>query len=222
MSIINTLSSKCKKFWPVIVIIALLGALVALSAYALYQRDQVAVLQRENETVLHEPMSGAEALDQHGITPLSPAEASNQSDTAVDLAFIVEEEKLAHDVYVALYDLWGVRVFSNISNSEATHQNMVWAVMESRGLTDPRASEPGVFTNTDLQKLYDELVAQGSKSAHDAYLVGVAIEEKDIADLDGMIARLDSKDTDIKAVLESLRDGSENHLRAFNRQVERS
>lgn len=219
---VKNVSNEFKKAWPVIVIVTLLGALVALSAYTLYQRDQVAMLQRENEAALHEPMSGTEALDQHGITPLTAAQASNQSTTADDLAFIVEEEKLAHDVYAALYDIWGARVFSNITNSEATHQNMVWAVMESRGLTDPRTNEPGVFTNADLQELYNTLVSQGTKSAHDAYLVGVAIEERDIADLDDMMARLDAKDTDIKAVLESLRDGSENHLRAFNRQVERS
>ena len=46
-------------------------------------------------------------------TTVSPAEAAS-------LQFMREEEKLAHDVYVTLYEQWGLRVFNNISRQRAT------------------------------------------------------------------------------------------------------
>jgi len=98
---------------------------------------------------------------------------------------------------------------------------MVLAVMDSRGLADPRTDTLGRFTNPDLQALYDKLVAQGNQSQSEEYKVGVIIEEVDIADLQRMIAALDPADSDIKDVYENLLHGSENHLRAFNRQVAR-
>ena len=93
--------------------------------------------------------------------------------------------------------------------------------MNSRGIADPRKSDIGKFTDPDLQALYDKLIAQGNQSQSEAYKVGVVIEETDIADINKMLKSLDPKDTDIKAVLENLLNGSENHLRAFNRQVGR-
>jgi hypothetical protein len=43
------------------------------------------------------------------------------------------------------------------------------------------------------------------------------IEEKDIADISTQLAT--ATDQDVIDVLERLRSGSENHLRAFNRQL---
>jgi hypothetical protein len=89
--------------------------------------------------------------------------------------------------------------------------------MSAMDVADPRSSEIGVFENSDLQKLYDELIAKGIESAVDAYEVGVAIEELDIADLTEMLST--ATDADMIAMMENLRRGSENHLRAFNRQL---
>jgi hypothetical protein len=133
------------------------------------------------------------------------------------LTYLIEEEKLAKDVYQAMLDLWGSKVFGNILKSEESHQSQVLSVMATRDIADPRSSEPGVFKNAELQKLYDELIAKGSKSAVDAYEVGVAIEVLDIDDLTKMLAT--AKDADVIAMMENLRRGSENHLRAFNNQL---
>ena len=137
--------------------------------------------------------------------------------TAEQLVYLIEEEKLAHDVYSKMFELWGSKVFGNILNSEASHQSQVLTVMATRDIADPRSSQEGVFKNADLQKLYDELIAKGSKSAVDAYEVGVAIEVLDIDDLTKMLAT--AKDADVIAMMENLRRGSENHLRAFNNQL---
>lgn len=137
--------------------------------------------------------------------------------TEEQLAYLIEEEKLAHDVYTKMFELWGARVFGNILNSEQSHQGQVLVVMQTRNLKDPRSPKLGVFANKNLQSLYDQLIAKGKQSAQDAYEVGITIEELDIDDLTKMLAT--AKDTDVIAMMENLRRGSENHLRAFNNQI---
>jgi hypothetical protein len=137
--------------------------------------------------------------------------------TKEQLLYLIEEEKLAHDVYEAMFAIWGARVFGNILRSEESHQSQVLTVMQARNIADPRSSTTGVFVNNELQALYNQLIAKGSKSAIDAYEVGVAIEELDIDDLTKMLAT--AKDADVIAMMENLRGGSENHLRAFNNQL---
>lgn len=137
--------------------------------------------------------------------------------TSKQLVYLIEEEKLAYDIYSAMFELWGSKVFGNILKSESNHQSQVLAIMANRDIADPRSSTAGVFNDTELQTLYNELLAKGSKSAVDAYEVGVAIEVLDIDDLTKMLAT--AKDADVIAMMENLRKGSENHLRAFNNQL---
>lgn len=135
------------------------------------------------------------------------------------LLYLIEEEKLAHDVYTVMYEQYGANVFGNIFKSEQNHQGQVLTLLQARNIADPRSSERGVFSNPELQALYDQLITQGKQSTAEAYKVGVAIEEKDIADITTQLAT--ATDSDIVATLERLRTGSENHLRAFNRQLSR-
>ena len=207
--------------WQYIVIGVLSIVLIVVGAVAVMVSNDTEGHDATATTGNHENTDPKALLEEHGITPLTTAQASNSVDTAKDLTYIIEEEKLAHDVYQAMFDKWGSRIFGNIKNSETSHQSMVLAVMESRGLADPRTDTLGTFTNPDLQALYDKLVAQGNQSQAEAYEVGIIIEEVDIADLQRMIAALDPADSDIKDVYENLLHGSENHMRAFNRQVAR-
>ena len=124
-----------------------------------------------------------------------------------------EEEKLAHDVYVTLFEKWGLPIFQNISQSEQTQTQAVKALLDRYGLTDPAASTVGVFTNPDLQALYMDLVARGSGSLAEALKVGAAIEEIDILDLQEHLAQTDN--ADIQQVFNNLLQGSRNHLRSF-------
>lgn len=138
---------------------------------------------------------------------ISPAEAA-------DLQLMREEEKLAHDVYVELYEKWGLRVFDSIARSEQQHTDAVLNLLVRYGISDPAAGNgPGEFNNADLQALYDQLVVQGSQSVAEALKVGAAIEEIDILDLQESLA--ETNQADIKRVYNNLLAGSENHLRAF-------
>ena len=104
----------------------------------------------------------ADALDS-ALTTLPTGELTAQE---VDgLAFMREEEKLARDVYLTLYDQWNMPVFQNIAGSESTHMDAVLTILDRYGLEDPSAEKAvGEFTNPDLQALYDQLVELGSQS----------------------------------------------------------
>lgn len=132
------------------------------------------------------------------------------------LAFMREEEKLAHDVYIQLDSLWRgyTRVFGNIANSEASHTESVRQLLVRYSLPDPTATlAAGVFQNTTLQNLYTQLVAAGSVSLLDGLKVGAAIEEIDMIDLNKALLETDNQD--ITLVYQNLLKGSRNHLRSF-------
>lgn len=136
------------------------------------------------------------------------------------LLLMREEEKLARDVYLALADRWGVRVFSNIAASEAAHMEAVGDLLVRYEITDPITTDTrGVFTNPELQQLYTDLVARGSISTAEAFQVGALIEDLDINDLENLLR--ETNKADIRIVYENLQKGSRNHLRAFTRQIVR-
>ncbi|GAB4460223.1 MAG: hypothetical protein Kow0070_16130 [Anaerolineales bacterium] len=145
-----------------------------------------------------------------GITGI-PASDLSAEETA-SLLFMREEEKLARDVYNALYAIWGQPTFQNIAASEQAHMDEVKLLLDRYGLTDP-ALAPGQFTDSNLQALYNQLTAQGAISLADALKVGAAIEEIDILDLQTRLAQTDN--ADIQWVYNNLMSGSYNHLRAF-------
>ncbi|WP_022846725.1 DUF2202 domain-containing protein [Desulfurobacterium sp. TC5-1] len=133
-----------------------------------------------------------------------------------DLLHMREEEKLARDVYTALYEMWQMPVFRNIARSEQRHMDMLKFLIDRYNLEDPVArtgDKLGKFENKKLQRLYTKLVKQGSKSLIDALEVGATIEDLDIKDLQDALKRTDNRD--IATVYENLMKGSRNHMRAF-------
>ncbi len=134
------------------------------------------------------------------------------------LIYMRLEEKLARDVYLTLSKTYNQKMFVNIPESEQRHMDLVKALLDKYEIPDPvTENEIGSFTNVDFKKLYDELVAKGQTSFKDAMLVGKEIEEMDIKDLTERIEQSDNPD--IKSVYENLKQGSENHLRAFTKHL---
>jgi hypothetical protein len=143
---------------------------------------------------------------------------SLSDDEKLSLQWMREEEKLAHDVYIMLYNKWNVTIFTNIANSEQTHTTAVLTLLKKYSLTDPVGSNVvGVFEDSTLQNLYTQLVAQGSISTLDAFKVGATIEDLDIFDLNNWKTKVDNQD--IKYVYENLTKGSRNHMRSFYSQI---
>ena len=152
-------------------------------------------------------------------TTLPPTTSTLSAEEIAGLKFMREEEKLAHDVYVALYALYGNDdIFYRISLSETTHTEAILALLVKYGIPDPAAGKPaGVFEDPDLQALYDTLIAMGSASHIEALKVGALIEETDIRDINAKKAVTD--EADILTVYSSLLCGSQDHLRSFNSQL---
>jgi hypothetical protein len=134
------------------------------------------------------------------------------------LTYLREEEKLARDVYLFLYDEWNMRIFKNIAASEQKHMDAVETLLERYTVTDPSAGKGlGEFSNQDLQDLYDDLIQKGELSKIDALEVGVIIEVTDIDDLEEGIET--TTHNDIKTVYSNLLKGSLNHLTAFESEL---
>lgn len=137
-------------------------------------------------------------------------------DQKKQLQYLVEEEKLARDVYNYFAANVTSQKFANIAKSEQTHMTYIANLLKTYKVYNPAAmTKPGVFKNTDLQNLYNSLIASGKVGVTEAFAAGKLIEETDIADLQD---DLNSKmPPDVQAALESLLRGSQNHLAAFTR-----
>ena len=136
------------------------------------------------------------------------------------MTYMYEEEKLARDVYLTLYESWKIKILSNIANSEQRHMDALKLLLQKYDIPLPVLSdEVGFFSNSELQKLYNELVSQGKKAPVDAVRVGATVEDLDIFDLKDYLAEADN--SDIRTVYQNLMKGARNHLRAFVRHLSR-
>ena len=135
------------------------------------------------------------------------------------ITYMREEEKLARDVYLTLYELYPAPIFDNISASEQRHMDALERLIEKYGLNDPAEDDTvGKFTNQVFTKLYKDLVDKGEMSYCGALQVGIDIEVLDIEDIE--IALRDVTAQDVNRVLNNLLSGSYNHLNAFTSQYE--
>lgn len=131
-----------------------------------------------------------------------------------------EEEKLAHDVYVALGKSSGLQVFNNISKAESMHMRAIERLL-SRSTSMPALPSlpPGTFSVPEIQLLYTDLVAAGNASPIAALSIGVKIEEMDIRDLQLLLSQ--NPPQQVAKVLQNLQRASGNHLRAFMGELNR-
>ena len=155
-----------------------------------------------------------------GMLGVGAATASASLDAAErdTLLAMREEEKVAHDVYVALARATGVPAFLRIAASEERHGAAIERMLALYGIADPTDGyAAGAFPSAGMQKLYDDLVARGSVSRAAAIEVGLWIERHDIADLQAAIAGTD--ETALDRVYANLLAASKRHLFAFERNL---
>lgn len=146
----------------------------------------------------------------HTLYPSGELTAAQEA----DLIYMVQEEKLAYDLYVAFGEEFGVTTFERISRSEAQHMDAVRTLLDTYGLADPTVGlDAGEFVDEGLAQMYDDLLAQGMASADAALAVGQAVELDDIAELADAIAGVTAED--VLHVYGQLTAGSEKHLVAF-------
>jgi hypothetical protein len=142
------------------------------------------------------------------------AQGTLSADQKTRLAGMAEEEKLAHDVYVALAASSGDPRFTRIATAETRHLDAVRSLLTRYGITDPTAGKAaGQFTTASTASLYRDLVATGKTSLDAALAAGRTIETTDINDLAKATSGVTAPD--VSSVYAHLTAGSRMHLRAF-------
>jgi hypothetical protein len=151
-----------------------------------------------------------------GMAPMANAATRPTLAQKLQLQYLVEEEKLARDVYLFLAANVTSTKFANIARAEQTHMDLIAGVLKTYNYFNPTITRaPGVFRDKTLQSLYTALTAKGSTDVWAAYQVGIDIENLDISDIQNMLD--DAMPADMKYALDRLLNGSINHLAAFSR-----
>lgn len=206
------MKSGIKKFMA-----AGLMALTALGFTASCEKGQSNAEESVYASVLDVSADGISLVNMDNLKSALISTSPLTADEQVLLIKMKNDEKLARDVYSFLLSKWGSQVFSNIAEAETNHLNAVIRLMTFYGLSGTEIEVAGTFTDPAFQSLYNDLTAKGSANTGEAYKVGALIEELDIKDLRDALAVVTNEN--VKMVFENLERGSENHLRAFYRQL---
>ena len=142
------------------------------------------------------------------------AQGTLTADQKTTLATMADEEKMAHDLYVALAARYpDLTQFARVAASETRHLTAVRSMLERYGIADPTAGKaPGEFATASIQSHYDTLLA-GATSPTAALAAGVTVEKTDIADL--AAARSGLTAPDVLNLYTHLSTASQHHLTAF-------
>lgn len=172
----------------------------------------------ENQTaaLLDVSADGTSVIMLANLAPVMVAGENLTSDELSLLLKMKDEEKLARDVYAALYEKWQSPVFSRIKDAESNHLEAVIRLLTYYG-KDASVGQNGEFGSAEYKDLYGKLIAKGSVNLTEAFKVGALIEEMDSKDLEDALAVVTN--ANLKMVFENLQKGSRNHLRAFIRQL---
>jgi hypothetical protein len=136
------------------------------------------------------------------------------AEATAGLLYMIEEEKMARDLYDAFFEQTGNLVFDRISNSEQRHLDSLLSVAERAGVdTSALSTTAGLFTNTAVQSLYDSLLAAGDDSLEAALQAAITLEQSNIVDLASYGA--DPELGILGIVYAHLEQASERHLAAF-------
>ncbi|MBU0720839.1 DUF2202 domain-containing protein [bacterium] len=148
--------------------------------------------------------------------------SEEQKDT---LFFIFQEEKVARDVYITLGKLYpDESTFANIQLSEQEHILSAQVLCERYGIDTSSVNLSqdddyvGQFELLSMQELYNQCIELGQVSLLDGLKVGRLIEVTDIDDLEKAAEGMPS---DVVNTYENLKEGSLNHLDAFEKAIAR-
>ena len=175
------------------------------------------------------------------------SDTSSESSTSLtqelkdSLAYMGNEERLAYDVYMNLYNyhqennnLEIPQLYNIATNSETKHISIVQDLVKKYDINVSQLSNvdetvinnntlsstnmvSGVYDIQKIQDLYDMLYARGVSSWQDALEVGCMVEVTDVNDLDGYIQQAQASNaSDVQSAFETLRSGSYNHYWSFD------
>lgn len=100
--------------------------------------------------------------------------------------YLIEQEKLAHDLYSVLDTIWVTEIFNRLSGDERNHMEKLNAVAVDFMMVVPNHFNeylPGQYINENLRHLYHDLLLDANLSLEDAYRTCANLEERKILDL---------------------------------------
>ena len=158
-------------------------------------------------------MAGADGCG--GLAVTAPKGTLTEGQTTT-LAAMAQEEKLAHDLYVAFAARYDATIFDHIAVAETRHLTAVRTLLTRYGIADPTAGRPaGEFNDPAVRATYHRLLTEGQADRAAAIRVGQTVEQGDInalrTALDGLTA------PDVRQVYGHLLITSQHHLTAFQR-----
>ncbi len=123
------------------------------------------------------------------------------------LTYAIQDEYTALAEYELIMDAYGnIRPFSNIARAESTHISLLEPLFETYGIEIPEnQSSQVVVLPVSLTETYQAGV--------DAEILNISMYESFLKE---------DLPADVQAVFESLKNASENHLKAFNNQVDKT
>lgn len=159
----------------------------------------------------------------------------NATQTA-SLAYMWHEEKLAHDLYLALNKVNPAMQLKNIATkSESVHIQYVedlvaWYDINVTDIPDYNASysaeeldsiAAGEFAIDDIQNLYNTLYNEGDANVTESLKVGCKVEVIDVNDLDAFIEQ-SAQNQALVDTFTTLRAGSYEHYWTFHSALKKA
>lgn len=150
-------------------------------------------------------------------TAPEPGDVGQQ--TINDISRTFEGERMARDLYSRLHEAWGQPRFERFADAGQRHLDALTAQMDRLGIMRAAVMpEPGAYADPEIQALYDAWLDRGSTSDREALAVGIELEERAIAELEGIIARTD--DAELAETFGYLLDGARNHRESLRNGLE--
>ncbi len=134
-----------------------------------------------------------------------------------------EEKKMTCDLYTEFYQRWQLDVFNDVKESEQLHLQRINELMALYNITVPESklpAEKGKYTNSDIQKLYDDYTVKGCISDICALNTAAYMEEEDLSMLRERIK--DQNDEHIIKVFAQMEKATQNHLKVFVKSLKQS
>ncbi len=94
-----------------------------------------------------------------------------------------QEEKMSYDLLGEFYERWQLDIFNNLRSRDQKHVWCVDKVIIKYGYINDVKSEDGLYKDSRIQKLYNELSVKGCISDLSALEAAAIIKERSISEL---------------------------------------
>ena len=121
-------------------------------------------------------------------------------------------QKLSRDLYQSFNEAWSSQIYENMSSDSQYHMDFVHILLGKFGIPVPQ-DLAGIFTDQEIQNLFDLMLNAGNGSAVEALRMGAAAEDMIIDELQTLLVQTDNHE--ILIIYQNLLKSARNHLRLF-------